>query len=200
MSAPSFFHPYIQASPICLRNITTIQIPSQRTKPDSLYCNLCGREFTKEKLYKQHMLIHSFNTRNQCKVCWKKFKDSRELYAHRKTHNKYKNDSSLPLNLLCESKTELKRKQKLVHTDKTADKTTFECLVCNEKFPTKYHFIRHQKVRAKRQDFKCKNCEETFEKPYHLRLHLAQHLQQNRKCSLCNLDFITIQELKSHNI
>ena len=79
--------------------------------------------------------------------------------------------------------------------------TTFECYICEKKFPGKYDLKRHEdSVHKKKKLHQCPICHKTFSQKCEIKQHIdsVHEKQKPHKCLICDKSFARKYELKTH--
>ena len=79
--------------------------------------------------------------------------------------------------------------------------TTFECYICEKKFPRNYDLKRHEdSVHKKKKLHQCPICHKTFSQECEIKQHTdsIHEKQKPHKCPICDKSFARKYELKTH--
>ena len=82
-----------------------------------------------------------------------------------------------------------------------AGRKSFQCNICESKFPIKSMLSKHIKVvHFGEKPFKCENCKSSFSDKYKLNRHVSAVHEEKRpfKCNICNDRFKSKQGLNGH--
>ncbi|EFA11085.2 zinc finger protein 423 homolog isoform X1 [Tribolium castaneum] len=156
----------------------------QDTKPGPYKCTVCGENYLKEKLLREHEQSHTDHLQFTCAYCPRLFKHKRSRDRHTKLHTgdkKYKCQQ-------CDSA--FSRSDHLKIHMKTHDsRKPYKCGTCNRGYNTAAALSSHQQSHLKQESrsgsrtsggstpspglFRCTHCAETFGKPDLLQSHVA---------------------------
>ncbi|XP_076223167.1 uncharacterized protein LOC116428332 isoform X2 [Nomia melanderi] len=179
---------------------------------ESLRCEICQQEFTKQALYKKHMENHAQEKPHRCPKCSASFNVPTNFTLHMATHNtgdpkcpecgkKFARMASLKSHMLLHEKEE-----------------NLFCTECEDVFSTKAQLDAHQKLHGERwtteEARKCKLCNKQFRQPALYRLHIREHyrlqtkvVKQTKrgakhktvyKCTICLKSFQKPSQLMRH--
>ncbi|XP_076167161.1 uncharacterized protein LOC143146603 isoform X2 [Ptiloglossa arizonensis] len=203
-----------QLSPIVKRN--TPGRPKKSTisskGKDSLRCDICQQEFTKQTLYRRHMENHAEEKPHRCPKCSASFNVPTNFTLHMATHNtgepkcpecgrKFARMASLKSHMLLHEKEE-----------------NLFCTECEDAFSTKAQLDAHLKLHGEKwiteEARKCKLCNKQFGQPALYRLHIREHyrlqtkiVKQTKrgakhktmyKCTICLKSFQKPSQLMRH--
>lgn len=154
-------------------------------------CDLCSCFKTSLFHIRAHMKSHLKPW--QCKICEKKFSESRYFNEHVLNH---KNPNPFPC-LICESsytrKTSLNRHMQTAHSKAR----NFSCSKCKYKGKTKDDLTTHQKSHSKL--YKCDVCKKRFSRSSMLKEHRVLHDNPNAyQCKICLRSFTEKKAMKNH--
>ncbi|XP_070530317.1 zinc finger protein 236 isoform X2 [Cardiocondyla obscurior] len=178
----------------------------------SLKCDICRQEFTKQTLYRRHMENHAEEKPHRCPKCSASFNIPTNFTLHMATHNigdpkcpecgrKYARMASLKSHMLLHEKEE-----------------NLFCTECEDAFSTKAQLDAHLKLHGEKwasEDVrKCKLCNKQFVQPALYRMHIREHyrlqtkiVKQTKrgtkhktmyKCTICLKSFQKPSQLMRH--
>ncbi|XP_077266139.1 uncharacterized protein LOC143899615 isoform X1 [Temnothorax americanus] len=178
----------------------------------SLKCDICRQEFTKQTLYRRHMENHAEEKPHRCPKCPASFNIPTNFTLHMATHNtgdpkcpecgrKYARMASLKSHMLLHEKEE-----------------NLFCTECEDAFSTKAQLDAHLKLHGEKwasEDVrKCKLCNKQFVQPALYRMHIREHyrlqtkiVKQTKrgtkhktmyKCTICLKSFQKPSQLMRH--
>ncbi|XP_012537220.1 zinc finger protein 236 isoform X2 [Monomorium pharaonis] len=145
----------------------------------SLKCDICRQEFTKQTLYRKHMENHAEEKPHKCPKCPASFNIPTNFTLHMATHNtgdpkcpecgrKYARMASLKSHMLLHEKEE-----------------NLFCTECEDGFSTKAQLDAHLKLHGEKwasEDVRqCKLCKKQFTQPALYRMHIREHYRQQTK-------------------
>ncbi|XP_043265068.1 zinc finger protein 236-like [Colletes gigas] len=179
---------------------------------ESLRCDICQQEFTKQTLYKRHMENHAEEKPHRCPKCSASFNVPTNFTLHMATHNtgepkcpecgrKFARMASLKSHMLLHEKEE-----------------NLFCTECEDAFSTKAQLDAHLKLHGEKwiteEARKCKLCNKQFGQPALYRLHIREHyrlqtkiVKQTKrgakhktmyKCTICLKSFQKPSQLMRH--
>lgn len=184
-------------------------------------CSECRKEFTTELCLYKHMLYNHLDPKVfTCEHCGRSFRNKSSLTYHFRSHSSL--EAMKPF--MCEiCKKRFARKNILRdhmmnrHGSgmEPQPKTCYQCHVCKEVFPNTESAVPHmeihhpEKVGERRgyhfdmltisKLFICEFCDKCFSRPANLIEHRLQHGDIAKyQCKLCNEEFCSFVELKSH--
>ncbi|XP_070154186.1 zinc finger protein 236 isoform X1 [Polyergus mexicanus] len=188
--------------------------PKKTENTQSLKCDICGQEFTKQMLYRRHMENHAEEKPHRCPKCPASFNIPTNFTLHMATHNigdpkcpecgrKYARMASLKSHMLLHEKEE-----------------NLFCTECEDAFSTKAQLDAHLKLHGEKwanEDVgvrKCKLCNKQFTQPALYRMHIREHyrlqtkiVKQTKrgtkhktmyKCTICLKNFQKPSQLMRH--
>ncbi|CAG5000111.1 unnamed protein product [Parnassius apollo] len=169
-----------------------------KVKDDNqLLCQLCGADQNNPAKYKEHMREHASMAIHKCQICAKTFSDKSNYCKHVKVHNLY--------SFICDKcgkKFHLK-KCLIDHLQMHESRPPASCLQCDMSFSTGSKLKRHLKYKHMRdcRYYACMICKKRLgslkEKWDHMWLeHQERKIEVD--CSLCNMKFRKISDLKQH--
>ncbi|XP_011640624.1 zinc finger protein 236-like isoform X1 [Pogonomyrmex barbatus] len=145
----------------------------------SLKCDICRQEFTKQTVYRRHMENHAEEKPHRCPKCPASFNIPTNFTLHMATHNtgdpkcpecgrKYARMASLKSHMLLHEKEE-----------------NLFCTECEDAFSTKAQLDAHLKLHGEKwasEDVrKCKLCNKQFVQPALYRMHIREHYRLQTK-------------------
>ncbi|XP_053982057.1 zinc finger protein 236-like isoform X1 [Hylaeus volcanicus] len=179
---------------------------------ESLQCDICQQEFTKQSLYRRHMENHAEEKPHRCPKCSASFNVPTNFTLHMATHNtgepkcpecgrKFARMASLKSHMLLHEKEE-----------------NLFCTECEDAFSTKTQLDAHFKLHGEKwiteEARKCKLCNKQFGQPALYRLHIREHyrlqtkiVKQTKrgakhktmyKCTICLKSFQKPSQLMRH--
>ncbi|XP_045156656.2 uncharacterized protein LOC123523092 [Mercenaria mercenaria] len=138
---------------------------------------------------------HGENKRWLCKICPKSYTTKHNLVAHILDHG----DIKPHLCLVCE-----KYFKQLSHLNThmlTHDNVKpYVCTLCDKGFTQISHLKRHETVHMGSKPYICDICNRGFAFPSELRLHKDKHMSGSEKCTDCDKEFDTWNELQEHMV
>ncbi|XP_033335108.2 uncharacterized protein LOC117225553 isoform X1 [Megalopta genalis] len=179
---------------------------------ESLRCDICQQEFTKQAPYRKHMENHAEEKPHRCPKCSASFNVPTNFTLHMATHNsgdpkcpecgkKFTRMASLKSHMLLHEKEE-----------------NLFCTECEDVFSTKTQLDAHLKLHGEKwtteEARKCKLCNKQFRQPALYRLHIREHyrlqtkvVKQTKrgakhktvyKCTICLKSFQKPSQLMRH--
>ena len=142
----------------------------------------CGKEITREKLYKCNQCDSVFSSKNnlathkrnvhvnfvQCPVCGKYFKAEHRLRVHMVTMH--------------------------------GEQGKFSCNICGKQFIFKSDCLRHEEIHNSKNLYLCTHCGKSFKTKDYLSGHIQMHKNLTFPCSQCGKNFKTKKMLRSHMV
>ncbi|XP_071115795.1 uncharacterized protein [Haliotis cracherodii] len=176
-------------------------------------CDICGKDFQKMSLLKNHKLIHG-DTRFRCDTCGKESKTKPCHMAHVKTHSGLKPFCCEVCGKYFVSHTNLQNHQ-LIHTGEKphcchicsksfrtrallrehgnvhCNEKRFKCELCGKEYTSRTNYINHLNVHKGQRNYECEHCGKKFFAKYVMRKHIQIHTgQKNYQCDFCGKKFI----------
>ncbi|XP_046332053.2 uncharacterized protein LOC124115187 isoform X3 [Haliotis rufescens] len=176
-------------------------------------CDVCGKDFQKISLLKNHKLIHG-DTRFRCDTCGKESKTKPCHMAHVKTHSGLKPFCCEVCGKYFVSHTNLQNHQ-LIHTGEKphcchicsksfrtrallrehgnvhCNEKRFKCELCGKEYTSRTNYINHLNVHKGQRNYECEHCGKKFFAKYVMRKHIQIHTgQKNYQCDFCGKKFI----------
>lgn len=154
-------------------------------------CDLCPRKFKVLVQIKAHMKTHLKPW--SCKICHKKFSESRYFSEHVLGH-----ENQNPFSCkICDSsytrKTSLWRHMKTAHSEAR----NFPCSECKYRGKTQDDLTTHQKSHSKA--YKCDVCGKKYSRSSMLREHRVLHDNPNAyQCKICKTRYTEKKAMKNH--
>lgn len=163
-------------------------------KETILYCETCGKKFTKATQYERHILIHSKNKPFECEVCHNRFLDKKTYRKHLARHDK----SRLFPCTKCDRKF-VHRCDLRIHLLIHDGQTPFKCGTCEKTFRNANSLKRHMISHAGIRNYKCKICQKDFLQSGHLAEHMRTHSDgPHHMCTICDRSFKLLLSFKRH--
>lgn len=168
-------------------------------------CTKCNKQFTKEKKYLKHLLIHE-DLSLECDICKKSYANQTQLDKHQAKHLK---NMCLVNNQSFVSQAQLLEDSMVEHTEEVEVKTEIEtqsplleCDYCNVTFTKQrslsMHMRKHRNKDEKRE-FICDTCGKTFAMKHLLQRHVLMHSEvKPHKCDKCPKTYARRDQLTSH--
>jgi KRAB domain-containing zinc finger protein len=156
-------------------------------------CNICDRKLATERALKVHITTHTGNKPYKCQHCSETFINKVVLDRHMRFHG------GIARVFKCEfcpkelsSDTSLKSHIQRVH------RTSAQCELCKEIFPTRDHMKDH--LNAFHEPSICQYCNKSFALPRYLKMHEKLHnddLTTKIQCQFCS-KLLIMKYIKPH--
>ncbi|XP_053609718.1 zinc finger protein 675-like [Plodia interpunctella] len=133
-------------------------------------CQYCGKSFSLKKYRDKHVaMIHENAKTYKCFYCTERFVTEYGKHSHTKMH----------------------------HKDKIKIIT---CEICGKSFDWRPYYLSHlKKLHFKVRRYQCTYCMKWFTAKHDYKLHVQRHTGSGQHyCEFCNKNFVTGQELRSH--
>lgn len=161
---------------------------------DPMYCETCGKKFTKKTLYDRHIRIHLAQKPYTCEVCNKGFLDKKTYRKHLSRHDKKNIFPCTKCNRTFTSRSDL-RVHLLIHEGRSP----FRCEECQKTFKYSNSLARHKRAHAGIKNYKCKICQRDFLQSGHLNEHMKTHVEGSQHlCTICDRSFKLMLSFKRH--
>lgn len=133
-------------------------------------CDICGRRFTSEERYRQHILVEV-----KCEFCGVQCVHNEELKAHIEIHHnlqEYRKIMSL-------------RWRKRIRLG-NADSAEYACNLCGKKLFYKRTLLLHMRMHSGLKPYKCEYCNKAYTSKHSLNVHLISEMNLRKYvCSYC---------------
>lgn len=170
--------------------------PSRSLETGNVFgCSFCNAVYSEIDLLEKHSELHEGSLPFVCLECQAKFADSEDLVRHVAAHKKITEES---INL---SKKPRKKVVAMV-TDKQEDQDSNShinehfCQSCKSTFPSAAQLSKHASTHSKKL-YICRICHIKFTLQDQYLRHKKTH-QSRLPCPQCDMDFLSKEELKSH--
>ncbi|XP_049843815.1 zinc finger protein 239-like isoform X2 [Schistocerca gregaria] len=162
-------------------------------KSFELYCDICGRGFTRIGYLRRHVATHSESKRYCCGQCGKCFGRSDNLREHERLHGGESYGCDVCGSVFSQPR-QLQR-HALLH----AGERRFRCDVCGRAFRVRGYLRDHLRVHTGERPFACHVCGKSFTQAAHRRVHARLHTGERRHgCEVCGKLFYRRTHLKLH--
>ncbi|XP_049944708.1 zinc finger protein 816-like isoform X1 [Schistocerca serialis cubense] len=162
-------------------------------KSFELYCDICGRGFSRIGYLRRHAATHSEWKRYSCGQCGRSFGRSDNLREHERLHGGESYGCDVCGSVFSQP-SQLKRHARL-HTGERR----FRCDVCGKAFRERRYLRDHLRVHTGERPFACHVCGKSFTQAAHMRVHARLHTGERRHgCDVCGKLFFRRTHLKLH--
>ncbi|XP_056393247.1 zinc finger protein 501-like [Hyla sarda] len=159
-----------------------------------LYCEECGKEFTKRSDLVIHQKSHKGKKQYVCSECGKCCISQSALIIHERIHTGEKPYSCSECGKCFNSKSHLVLHER-IHTGEKP----YSCSECGKCFKSKSHLAIHERTHTGAKPYSCSQCGKCFTRKSHLARHEGIHTgEKPYSCSECGKCFISKSDLKSH--
>lgn len=159
-----------------------------------LYCETCGKKFTKTALLQRHIRVHSKDKPFECPVCGNKFLDKKTLRKHVARHDKSKLFPCTKCSRRFTHRYDLR-----IHLMIHDGESPFKCEECQKTFRHSNSLTRHMRAHAGIKNYKCKICQKDFLQSGHLNEHMKTHADgPGHLCTICDRSFKLLLSFKRH--
>lgn len=146
-------------------------------------CDICGRRFTSEERYEQHIASESI-----CELCDARFTKSDQL----KTHIENKHDPQEYRKIMS-----LRRRKRIKLGD--VNSTEYTCSLCGKKLFYKRTLLLHMRQHSGLKPFKCEYCNKAYTSKHSLNAHLVSEMNLRKfVCSYCGKRYNFNSDLVVH--
>ncbi|ALC40531.1 CG12942, partial [Drosophila busckii] len=149
-----------------------------------VHCNFCAQQFNSMRKYEVHLQQeHAVDTRYECEICLKNFKNNESLAVHRKRHSeRHFQCTKCSLNYI--NAAELS-----VHYKRAHEEEEVSCRHCGSKFQNSALLREHMQRNHQKQVWHCSNCSFETNSRARLRQHQYEHTDYPYKCQYCPEEF-----------
>ncbi|XP_050697245.1 zinc finger protein 184-like [Eriocheir sinensis] len=181
----------LEARLSCNNNTTT------RGGKGLLECCDCGKKFTKQWNFQQHLATHDASLhRYRCEQCGLTFAYRSTLNKHRDHHNptpQIHQCQKCPKTYKCLAS--LRQHHKRDHERWRP----YACELCNKEFFSKSDYKYHMRLHKREHPYMCFTCGQKFSHVSHLHRHERVHTgERPHKCPICPKTFIQHGTLRIH--
>lgn len=174
---------------------------SALNKPEE--CNICQRQFSKERYLRHHLRItHKvfINASYQCNRCTRKFMQKLSWQRHQKLHD----DPNFNKPVKCDicdktymNKQTLKAHVRSIHLDVGKK---YVCEECGAQFKGFSSLKTHKITHTGEFPYECTKCDRRFQSKANLFVHLDTHTETPYVCQVCNKPSTTLRGLRLHMV
>ncbi|XP_056391780.1 oocyte zinc finger protein XlCOF8.4-like [Hyla sarda] len=159
-----------------------------------LYCEECGKQFTKRSDLVIHRKNHSRKKLYVCSECGKSCKCQSQLIIHERIHTGEKPYSCSDCGKCFISKSSLEIHIRIHTRDKQ-----YSCSQCGKCFTTKSQLVRHERIHTGEKPYSCSECGKCFTSKSNLVIHKRIHTGEKPcSCSECGKCFRDISTRIRH--
>ncbi|XP_046385681.1 zinc finger protein 721-like [Ischnura elegans] len=162
-------------------------------------CDECGKIFTKNSNYKQHLGIHFVDLqRYQCKVCGQSFAWKSTLNKHMSNAHQTGPAPKFTCGFCAKEYTTSSQVQEHIKRDHYKERP-HTCPECHKNFYKKYDLKVHLRTHTKEKPYICGACGKAFYHLSHIIRHERIHTgERPYKCDDCGREFNQSSTLKTH--
>lgn len=162
-------------------------------------CRLCDEKFSTKHFYTEHFKSAHGKSMDEetleCFLCNKTFKSLPKLHHHYSIVHMKKNQSISCT--LC-SKFFYEQEDLVKHQERFHKNDKFQCGLCLVEFEEASQCEEHVFVHKQKSGFRCKLCNFYFASQEVLDKHVTTHATQVLTCDVCEAEFKTLSEYKTH--
>ncbi|XP_056409934.1 oocyte zinc finger protein XlCOF22-like isoform X2 [Hyla sarda] len=159
-----------------------------------LYCEECGKEFTKRSELVTHRKSHIRKKQYVCSECGKSCKSPSHLVVHERIHTGEKPYSCSECSKCFAHKSTL-----IIHERSHTGEKPYSCSECGKCFISKSELVIHERSHTGEKPYSCSECGKCFAHKSTLIIHERSHTgEKPYLCSKCGKCFIGQSQLSGH--
>ncbi|KAK7089692.1 zinc finger protein 721-like [Littorina saxatilis] len=170
--------------------------------PSKLPCADCGKVFSDQSNFDQHMSSHRGVKPYSCTQCGKSFTEACSLKRHTRLHTGQNLCRCLHCGRTFLENSGLKKhlqRQSCQQEKKPVKSFLYPCHLCQKVFTKRYILLRHMKTHLGLRPFACDKCDKSFTESSSLKRHYRQHTGERPYwCGGCKKTFTDAGVLKKH--
>ncbi|XP_056408050.1 uncharacterized protein LOC130306231 [Hyla sarda] len=159
-----------------------------------LYCEECGKEFTRRSDLVRHRKSHIGKKQYVCSECGKHCKCQSDLIIHERIHTGEKPYSCSECGKPYNCKSAL-----IIHKRSHTGEKPYSCSECGKCFKSKQELVIHERIHTGEKPYSCSECGKPYNCKSALIIHKRIHTgEKPYSCSECGKCFKSKQELVIH--
>ncbi len=167
----------------------------------SFQCSQCSQSYKNSINLKEHVIAKHGTEEHPCHTCGKVFSSRKRKRTHEENFHTEANFACTQCDFVSKNNSNLTKHVRVKHSADGELSADFVCSFenCGKTFTTIMYLKNHEKSHQDRS-IDCPHCSKTYTNPYSLKAHVNRVHDKIKKvsCDLCEKEFLTNQEKKSH--